>query len=145
MALPGRYQPYSPQWQAADGCFVVEDRGLKVKGEHVDIFTGSTAVTAILNDKVPSNQGVTVVVSAGTEEFTMPDVVGEGLTLARSQLEQKGLEVQVEPQPSDQPSDTVLGSNPAAAIALTHSCFANNPHRCSSTGLIRTFSPSRSR
>ena len=61
---------------------------------------------------------VTVVVSAGTEQFTMPDVVGQGLTLARSQLEQKGLQVQVELQSSDQPSDTVLASNPAAGAAV---------------------------
>ncbi|NTU70330.1 MAG: PASTA domain-containing protein [Coriobacteriia bacterium] len=61
---------------------------------------------------------VTVVVSAGTEEFTMPDVVGQGLTLAKSQLEQKGLEVQVESQLSDQPSDTVLFTNPAAGAAV---------------------------
>ncbi len=61
---------------------------------------------------------VTVVVSAGTEEFTMPDVVGEGLSLARSQLEQKGLQVQVETQMSDQPSDTVLASNPIAGSTV---------------------------
>ncbi len=47
-----------------DGCFVVEDRGLRVKGEHVDIFTGHSAQTALLNERVPSNQGVTVVVDA---------------------------------------------------------------------------------
>ena len=47
-----------------DGCFVVEDRGLRVQGEHVDIFTGFAANTALLNERVPSNQGVTVVVSA---------------------------------------------------------------------------------
>lgn len=47
-----------------DGCFVVEDRGLRVKGEHVDIFTGYSAQTAMLNERVPSNQGVTVVVDA---------------------------------------------------------------------------------
>jgi 3D (Asp-Asp-Asp) domain-containing protein len=47
-----------------DGCFVVEDRGMKVKGEHVDIFTGQPAQTAMLNERVPSNQGVTVVVDA---------------------------------------------------------------------------------
>ena len=47
-----------------DGCFVVEDRGLRVKGEHVDIFTGFSAQTALLNERVPSNQGVTVVVEA---------------------------------------------------------------------------------
>jgi 3D (Asp-Asp-Asp) domain-containing protein len=47
-----------------DGCFVVEDRGLRVQGEHVDIFTGQPAQTAALNAKVPSNQGVTVIVDA---------------------------------------------------------------------------------
>jgi 3D (Asp-Asp-Asp) domain-containing protein len=56
--------PRGETGESLDGCFVVEDRGLRVKGEHVDIFTGNTTVTAILNDKVPSNQGVTVVVSA---------------------------------------------------------------------------------
>jgi 3D (Asp-Asp-Asp) domain-containing protein len=56
--------PRGDTGEAMDGCFVVEDRGLKVKGEHVDIFTGSQTTTAILNDKVPSNQGVTVVLSA---------------------------------------------------------------------------------
>lgn len=47
-----------------DGCFVVEDRGLKVQGEHVDIFTGRPSQTAALNAKVPSNQGVTIVVDS---------------------------------------------------------------------------------
>jgi 3D (Asp-Asp-Asp) domain-containing protein len=49
---------------ASDGCFVVEDRGVRVQGEHVDIFTGHPGQTAILNRQVPSNQGVTVVVEA---------------------------------------------------------------------------------
>ena len=61
---------------------------------------------------------VTVVVSGGTEEFTMPDFVGQGLALARSQLEQKGLEVQVDVQASDQPSDTVLATNPTAGSPM---------------------------
>lgn len=47
-----------------DGCFVVEDRGLRVQGEHIDIFTGHPAQTAALNALVPSNKGVTVVVDA---------------------------------------------------------------------------------
>ncbi|MBS2011299.1 MAG: hypothetical protein JST00_00190 [Deltaproteobacteria bacterium] len=47
-----------------DGCFVVEDRGLRVKGEHVDIFTGHPQHTAALEQIVPSNHGVTVVVQA---------------------------------------------------------------------------------
>lgn len=47
-----------------DGCFVVEDRGLRVKGAHVDVFTGSAAQTARLERVAPSNEGVTVVVAA---------------------------------------------------------------------------------
>jgi len=47
-----------------DGCFVVEDRGLRVKGEHVDIFTGHPLHTAALEQRLPSNHGVTVVVEA---------------------------------------------------------------------------------
>jgi 3D (Asp-Asp-Asp) domain-containing protein len=56
--------PRGEAGEAHDGCFVVEDRGLKVTGEHVDIFTGSPAQTALLNQRVPSNQGVTVIVGA---------------------------------------------------------------------------------
>jgi 3D (Asp-Asp-Asp) domain-containing protein len=56
--------PRGESGSAIDGCFVVEDRGLRVKGEHVDIFTGQPAYTATLNERVPSNQGVTVIVQA---------------------------------------------------------------------------------
>ena len=56
--------PRNDAGDVIDGCFVVEDRGLRVQGEHVDIFTGFPANTALLNERVPSNQGVTVVVSA---------------------------------------------------------------------------------
>ena len=45
-----------------DGCFMAQDRGLRVKGEHIDIFTGYAAMTALWNRLVPSNHGVTVVV-----------------------------------------------------------------------------------
>lgn len=76
------------------------------------------AQTPEVGSEAKRGSAVTVVVSAGTEEFTMPDIVGEGLTLARSQLEQKGLQVQVEVQSSDQPSDTVLATNPAAGATM---------------------------
>lgn len=56
--------PKNENGDTVDGCFVVEDRGLKVVGQHVDIFTGNPAQTQLLNDRVPSNQGVTVVVDA---------------------------------------------------------------------------------
>jgi 3D (Asp-Asp-Asp) domain-containing protein len=45
-----------------DGCFIAEDRGMKVVGDHVDIFTGNPRVTQHLNQRVPSNQGVHVYV-----------------------------------------------------------------------------------
>ncbi len=51
-----------PGGEPLDGCFVVEDRGSRVKGDHVDIFTGSPKTTRMLNERVPSNEGVTVVV-----------------------------------------------------------------------------------
>ncbi len=44
-----------------DGCFLVQDRGMKVTGKHVDIFTGYQAITRLWNRLVPSNKGVTVV------------------------------------------------------------------------------------
>ncbi len=45
-----------------DGCFVVEDRGVRIIGQHIDVFTGDEASTLRLNRVVPSNKGVTVVV-----------------------------------------------------------------------------------
>jgi len=49
------------QTAAHDGCFIAQDRGLKVKGKHVDVFTGDEALTKVWNGLVPSNKGVTVV------------------------------------------------------------------------------------
>ncbi|HEX7671798.1 MAG TPA: 3D domain-containing protein [Polyangiaceae bacterium] len=54
--------PVDPAGSAVhDGCFIAQDRGLRVKGEHVDVFTGYAAMTALWNRLVPSNHGVTVV------------------------------------------------------------------------------------
>jgi len=47
-----------------DGCFLAEDRGLAVKGQHVDVFTGYREITQLWNRLVPSNRGVTVVVDS---------------------------------------------------------------------------------
>jgi len=47
-----------------DGCFVAQDRGLHVQGEHVDIFTGQSAMTRLWNSLVPSNVGVTIVLDS---------------------------------------------------------------------------------
>jgi N-acetylmuramoyl-L-alanine amidase len=61
---------------------------------------------------------VAVVVSAGTEDFAMPDIVGDGLALAKGTLESRGLQVRVQLQPSQQPSETVLSSNPAPGTSV---------------------------
>ena len=47
-----------------DGCLVAQDRGLRVKGKHLDIFTGSAPVTQLWNRLLPSNQGITVILDS---------------------------------------------------------------------------------
>lgn len=47
-----------------DGCFIAQDRGLKVRGEHVDVFTGDASMTRLWNSLVPSNHGVTVILDS---------------------------------------------------------------------------------
>lgn len=47
-----------------DGCFIAQDRGVRVKGKHVDFFTGHASLTALWNRLVPSNKGVTVVLES---------------------------------------------------------------------------------
>lgn len=53
--------PRDAQGRLHDGCFIAQDRGIKVRGAHVDIFTGGAAFTALWNGLVPSNRGVTVI------------------------------------------------------------------------------------
>ncbi|EYF03057.1 Skin secretory protein xP2 precursor (Protein APEG) [Chondromyces apiculatus DSM 436] len=43
-----------------DGCFLAEDRGIKIVGRHVDVFTGDPAMTVRWNALFPSNRGVHV-------------------------------------------------------------------------------------
>lgn len=47
-----------------DGCFIAQDRGFKVRGEHIDVFTGEPALTRLWNRLMPSNRGVTVVLES---------------------------------------------------------------------------------
>ncbi|MEO6599009.1 MAG: 3D domain-containing protein [Polyangiaceae bacterium] len=47
-----------------DGCFIAQDRGLRVKGDHIDVFTGHRETTALWNGLEPSNRGVTVIVDS---------------------------------------------------------------------------------
>jgi 3D (Asp-Asp-Asp) domain-containing protein len=47
-----------------DGCFIAQDRGVRVKGDHIDLFTGHRETTVLWNGLVPSNRGVTVIVDS---------------------------------------------------------------------------------
>ena len=47
-----------------DGCFIAQDRGIQIQGQHIDVFTGEEAVTRIWNRLVPSNRGVTVILDS---------------------------------------------------------------------------------
>ncbi|NUO50931.1 MAG: hypothetical protein HOV80_18920 [Polyangiaceae bacterium] len=53
-----------PDGTKHDGCFVAEDRGSKVVGKHIDVFTGDPSITKAWNQLVPSNQGVHVEIGA---------------------------------------------------------------------------------
>jgi 3D (Asp-Asp-Asp) domain-containing protein len=49
-----------PDGGSHDGCFWAEDKGIKVVGRHIDVFTGDPAMTTQWNNLVPSNKGVHV-------------------------------------------------------------------------------------
>lgn len=49
-----------PDGSKHDGCFLAEDRGTRVIGKQIDVFTGDPAVTAAWNKLLPSNKGVRV-------------------------------------------------------------------------------------
>lgn len=63
-------------------------------------------------------ESVRLVVSGGSEEFPMPDVVGDGAALAQGTLETRGLVVVVEQVVSEVASDTVLLTIPAAGATV---------------------------
>jgi hypothetical protein len=53
-----------PDGKPHDGCYIAQERGLKVKGKHVDVFTGDTDTTRSWNTAVPTGKGVRVIVGA---------------------------------------------------------------------------------
>ena len=62
---------------------------------------------------------VMVVLSAGSESFAMPDVLGLPVDTAREQLEAKGLDVETVSEPSEAPPNTILRSEPAPGGQVT--------------------------
>jgi hypothetical protein len=67
---------------------------------------------------VAPGTAMTLLVSAGSEGFALPDVVGMTLAEARTTLRAKGLEVQFVSAPSDAPTGTVTASAPAAGAEV---------------------------
>lgn len=47
-----------------DGCFIAQDRGLRIVGNRIDIFTGDPSMTAVWNQRLPSHRGVRVIANA---------------------------------------------------------------------------------
>jgi N-acetylmuramoyl-L-alanine amidase len=68
---------------------------------------------------VPEGTTVRVDLSAGSETFAMPDVVGQGLDAARRALRDRGLDVQFQTAPSDAAQGTVISSAPSAGETVT--------------------------
>lgn len=61
---------------------------------------------------------VLVAISAGSERLAMPDVIGKRLDTARSLLSEHGLNIVVEPVPSQEPSGTVLLTYPSPGVTI---------------------------
>ena len=58
--IPAYVSVPMPDGTIHDGCFRAEDRGLKVVGHSVDVFTGGEADTQEWNQQVPTGQGVEI-------------------------------------------------------------------------------------
>jgi hypothetical protein len=61
---------------------------------------------------------ITVDLSAGAESFIMPDITSMHIDAARSDLEARGLVVELESAPSDTPQGTVIASVPAPGVEV---------------------------
>ncbi|MDA3935388.1 MAG: PASTA domain-containing protein [Actinomycetota bacterium] len=68
--------------------------------------------------EVPSDTEVFLTLSAGTEEFVMPDIVGNGIVSATAILEGHGLVVKIDVMDSDSPPDIVLESYPSPGTSV---------------------------
>lgn len=47
-----------------DGCFIAQDRGMWVKGRHIDVFAGTPAMRMTLEKQVATGSGVTVILDS---------------------------------------------------------------------------------
>lgn len=68
---------------------------------------------------VGRGEAITVLFSAGTEAFPMPDVIGRDVTEATRELEQRGLSVTTQTVESQLASGTVLESFPSPGVEVS--------------------------
>jgi hypothetical protein len=88
-----------------------------------ELFDPSDAGTVLDQDpppgtELPGGSVVRLTVSAGTEEFPLPDVIGVNIRVARAQLEERGLVIKIDTIESDATSDTVIMSNPSPGATV---------------------------
>jgi beta-lactam-binding protein with PASTA domain/predicted Ser/Thr protein kinase len=69
-------------------------------------------------DTAESGSEVNLVISAGSEMVTVPDVLGQSERDATAQLTDAGLDVDAVEQDSDEPQGTVVDSNPRPATSV---------------------------
>lgn len=87
-------------------------------------FSASAPLGSIIDQKpaagtqVEGGAAVTVALSAGSEAFPMPDVVGSTLDAARKKLRDRGLTVEFQTVPSDKDQGTVVSSVPSPGVTV---------------------------
>jgi hypothetical protein len=94
---------------------VVRDTNFSATVPAGAVIDQSPAPGAIVSD----GSIVHVDLSAGSESFAMPNVVGQTLDAARRTLRDRGLDVQFETAPSDAEQGTVISSLPSAGATVT--------------------------
>ncbi len=86
------------------------------------LFSATSRANTVLSQRpargteLRAGSTVSVAVSAGSETFSMPDVVGTTVDGARAVLQQRGLYVTVDAVSSDASEGTVLSSTPSAGV-----------------------------
>jgi hypothetical protein len=100
-----------------------QELGLKLKvGDHR--FSETARIGSVIDQTPPSGKlvpdGTLVVValSAGSESFQLPDVVGLRVDDAKKTLKERGLAFEVQTTASDKPQGTVLESFPSAGVTV---------------------------
>ncbi len=87
-------------------------------------FSPSVPLDSVISQDPPPGAvvepgaSITVAISAGSEDFPMPDVVGMNVEQARGILKARGLVVRVDPVPSSEATGTVLGTMPVAGVRV---------------------------